>query len=42
VRELLRLEPREALVALVHLGPPASEPPAKERAAVDEVFSVMP
>ena len=42
VRELLRLEPRETLVALVHLGPPASEPPAKERAPVEDVLSVLP
>jgi nitroreductase len=42
VRELLGLEAREQIVALVHLGPPVSEPPAKERAPVDEVLRVMP
>jgi nitroreductase len=42
VRELLGLADREVVVALVHLGPPASEPPAKERAPVDEVFSALP
>ena len=41
-RDLLGLEAREQVVALVHLGPPAGEPPAKERAPVDEIFSVLP
>jgi hypothetical protein len=30
------------VVALVHLGPPASEPPPKERAPVEEIFVVLP
>jgi nitroreductase len=41
-REALTLDPREVVIALVHLGPPASEPPQKERAPVDEIFSVLP
>lgn len=42
VRDALGLDPREVVVALVHLGPPASAPPAKERAPVDEVFTALP
>jgi nitroreductase len=42
VRELLGLAPGEVVVALVHLGPPASDPPPKERAPVDEIFSTLP
>jgi nitroreductase len=42
VREALGLAESERVVALVHLGPPASEPPGKERAALDDVFSVLP
>jgi nitroreductase len=42
VRDLLGLEAREQVVALVHLGPPVSEPPPKERAPVDDVLSVLP
>jgi nitroreductase len=42
VRDALGLEPREVVVALVHLGPPASDPPPKERAPVEDVFSVLP
>jgi nitroreductase len=42
VRAALGLAENEVLVSLVHLGPPASEPPAKERAPVDHVFSVLP
>jgi hypothetical protein len=29
-------------VALVHRGPPVSDPPPKERAPVDEILSVLP
>jgi len=32
----------EVVVALVHLGPPVTDPPAKERAPVDDVFRVQP
>jgi nitroreductase len=42
VRELLELEPREVVIALVHLGPPTGDPPAKERAAVEDVFTILP
>jgi nitroreductase len=42
IRELLGLEPREVMVALVHLGPPASDPPPKGRAPVEAIFSVLP
>jgi nitroreductase len=42
VRSLLGLAANERVVALVHLGPPASDPPAKERAAVEHVFSTLP
>jgi nitroreductase len=42
VRRALGLEPREVVIALVHLGPPASEPPPKARAPVDEIFRVLP
>ena len=42
VRALLGLAPDEVIVSLVHLGPPASNPPPKERAPVEDVFSVLP
>jgi nitroreductase len=42
VRDLLGLAENEVVVSLVHLGPPVTEPPAKERAPVDDVFSVQP
>ena len=42
LRALLGLEEREIMVALVHLGPPAGDPPPKERAPVDDVFSALP
>jgi nitroreductase len=42
VRALLGLAANEPVVALVHLGPPVSEPPAKERTPVDDVFNVLP
>ena len=42
VRALLGLAADEVLVALVHLGPPVTDPPAKERAPVDDVFSALP
>ena len=32
----------ERVVGLVHLGPAVSEPPAKERLPVGDVFSVLP
>ena len=42
VRGLLELAPHEVVIALVHLGPPAGDPPEKERAPVDEVLTVLP
>jgi nitroreductase len=42
VRSVLELRDGEVIVALVHLGPPATEPPAKERAPVEDVFRVQP
>lgn len=42
VSSFLGLAENERVVALIHLGPPASEPPAKERAPLDDVLSVLP
>jgi nitroreductase len=42
VRDLLGLDANEVLVALVHLGGPVTDPPGKERAPVEDVFSVQP
>jgi nitroreductase len=42
VREVLALEANERVVALVHLGPPASDPPAKERLPLDDVLTFLP
>lgn len=42
VRSVVGLAEDEVIVALVHLGPPASDPPAKERVPVDDVFIVRP
>ena len=42
VRAVLGLAQDEVIVSLVHLGPPASDPPPKERTAVEDVFSVLP
>jgi nitroreductase len=42
VRALLGLAENEVLVSLVHLGPPASDPPPKERSPVEDVFTVLP
>jgi nitroreductase len=42
VRSVLELADGEVIVALVHLGPPATEPPAKERAPVEDVFTARP
>jgi nitroreductase len=42
VRTLLGVEPAERVVALIHLGPAESEPPAKERAPFDEVVAFLP
>src|SRR6185503_12622832 len=42
VRAVLGLHDGEVIVALVHLGPPVTDPPAKERAPVEDVFTVLP
>ena len=42
IRRLLGLAESEVMVALVHLGPPVTEPPAKERAPVEDVFTALP
>jgi nitroreductase len=42
VRTALGLGDDEVVVSLVHLGQPVTDPPAKERAPVDDVFSVQP
>jgi nitroreductase len=42
VRSLLGLAENEAMVGLVHLGPPETDPPGKERAPLDEVFAALP
>jgi nitroreductase len=42
IRDYLGLAENERVVALIHLGPPASEPPEKERAPLEDVFSVLP
>jgi nitroreductase len=42
VRGAVGLADGEVVVALVHLGPPASDPPPKERAPVTEVFQSLP
>jgi nitroreductase len=42
VRGALGLEPEERIVALIHLGPAVSEPPPKERLALDDVLRFLP
>jgi nitroreductase len=42
VRALLGLAANEAVVALVHLGRAASDPPPKDRAPVEDVLSSLP
>jgi len=42
VRSALGLAADEVVVALVHLGPPATDPPPKERAPVEDVFTALP
>ena len=42
VREALGLAANERLVALIHLGPAVSEPPPKERLALDSVLQFLP
>lgn len=42
VREVLGLDARERVVALIHLGPPAGSPPAKERLPLDDILTLLP
>jgi nitroreductase len=42
VRGILGLREAERVVALIHLGPPLSEPPEKERLPLEDVLSVLP
>lgn len=42
VRGALGLEADERIVALIHLGPAVSEPPPKERLALDDVLRFLP
>lgn len=42
VRAACGLAESEHVIALVHLGPPVSEPPAKQRAPLDQVFTTLP
>jgi nitroreductase len=42
VHALLGLEPSETVVALIHLGPKVTEPPEKERAALEDVLRSLP
>jgi nitroreductase len=42
VREILGLGSEERVVGLIHLGPPASEPPAKDREPLEGVVSFLP
>jgi nitroreductase len=41
-RAIVGLAHAEKIVALIHLGPRVSEPPAKERASLDDVVMVLP
>jgi nitroreductase len=42
VRTALELADAEQVVALIHLGPRVTEPPAKERVALDDMFAILP
>lgn len=42
IRDALGLVADERVVALVHLGPAVSEPPPKERLALDDVLQFLP
>jgi nitroreductase len=41
-RSVLGLQENEEIVALIHLGPVASEPPEKERASLEDVLQSLP
>jgi nitroreductase len=42
IRTALGLAENERMVALIHLGPAVSEPPPKERLALDDVLQFLP
>ncbi len=42
VRAVLGLSDGEQVVALIHLGPTVTDPPAKERVALDDVLAILP
>ena len=42
VRAAVGLDAEERVVALIHLGPAVSEPPPKERLALDELLQFLP
>jgi nitroreductase len=42
VRELLGLGADERVVALIHLGPPAGDPPDKDRLPLEDVLTFLP
>jgi nitroreductase len=42
VRALLGLGENERVVALIHLGPPVSAPPGKDRLPLDDVLTFLP
>jgi nitroreductase len=42
IRAALGLREEERVVALIHLGPPAGDPPAKERRPLDDVLRFLP
>lgn len=42
VRKVVGLGDDERVVALIHLGPPAGAPPAKERRPLDDVLTFLP
>jgi nitroreductase len=42
VRQVLGLDDNERVVALIHLGPAVSDPPAKERLPLEDVLTILP
>jgi nitroreductase len=42
VRAVLGLEDNERVVGLIHLGPPAGDPPEKERFPLEDVLTILP
>ena len=41
-RAVLRLQPNESVVALIHLGPKVTDPPEKDREPVEAVLQLLP